>query len=79
MSISENKLKLYFGKNDVLGEPGSFGTVYKGKFNGKLDVAIRQVEKMRTQVEGSDYYYSTNGHPNVINFYYIVASHSNFT
>ena len=76
MSISE---KLNFGKNDVLGVRGSFGTVYKGKLNGKLDVAIRQVEKMRTKVEESDYYYSTNGHPNVVNFYCIVANHTKFT
>ena len=48
--------KLNFDKNDVLGARGRFGTVYKGKLNGKLDVAIKQVEKTSTRLEESDFY-----------------------
>jgi len=70
--------KLNFGKNDVLGARGRFGAVFKGQLNGKLDVAIKQVEKMKTRVEESDFYYNINGHPNVINVFCIVVSDSKF-
>ena len=70
--------KLNFGKNDGLGVRGRFGTVYKGKLNGKLDVAIKQVEKARTKVAESDFYYYTNGHQNILNFFCVVASDSKF-
>ena len=71
--------KLKFGKNDVLGVRGSFGTVYKGKLDGELDVAIKQVDKKKTRVAKSQFYYNANGHPNILNFFCLLAHDSKFT
>ena len=43
-------------KEGQQGERGSFGTVcYQGTLNGKLDVAIKQVEKAKTKIAESDF------------------------
>lgn len=71
--------KLKFGKNNVLGKLGRFGAVYKGKFEGKLDVAIKELEKKKTEVAKSQYFYNANGHPNILNFFCLVTIDSKFT
>ena len=71
--------RLHFSKKDKLGEQGRFGIVFKGKLDGKLDVAVKQVEKKKTRVPESEFYYNTNGHPNVINFFCFIASDPKFT
>ena len=70
----------FSSKTDLIHNRGRFGPVFKGKLDGKLDVAIKRVEKKKTQVAESQFYFSANGHPNVINFYCLVAAgNSKFT
>ena len=53
--------------------------MYSIIINYKLDVAVKQVEKKKTRVPESEFYYNTNGHPNVINFFCFIASDPKFT
>jgi hypothetical protein len=80
-SADQNYLpKLNFRSNsDLIKNQGRFGLVYKGKLDGKLDVAIKRVEKKKTEVAESQFYFKANGHPNMMNFYCLVAGDSIFT
>ena len=69
----------FSSKTDLIHNRGRFGLVYKGKLDDKLDVAIKRVEKKKTEVAKSQFYFSANGHPNVINFFCMVAGDSRFT
>jgi hypothetical protein len=61
-SAEQNYLpKLNFRSNsDFIKNQGRFGLVYKGKLDGKLDVAIKRVVKKKTQVAESQFYFSAN-------------------
>jgi len=61
--------QLSFSRNDVLGS-GSFGTVYKGKFKGTIDVAIKRIlrEKVTSDVE-TVVMAEIQSHPNVLRYY----------
>jgi len=69
----------YISKSGLMNNRGRFGPVFKGKLDGQLDVAVKRVAKKKTQVAQSQFFFSANGHPNVINFYCLVASDSKFT
>jgi serine/threonine-protein kinase/endoribonuclease IRE1 len=61
--------QLSFSRNDVMGS-GSFGTVYKGKFMGTIDVAIKRIlrEKVTSQVE-TVVMTQIKSHPNVLRYF----------
>ena len=67
-------LKIGYSEKDLLEEKGRFGIVFKGKLNGKLDVAVKRVEKKLTKVEDSDFFYNVNGHPNILNFFCTISA-----
>ena len=67
-------LKIGYNKKDLLEKQGRFGLVFKGKLNGKLDVAAKRVEKKLTKVEDSDFFYNVNGHPNILNFFCTISA-----
>ena len=73
-SDSSHLAQLLFSQKDELGERGRFGLVFRGKLDGKLDVAIKRVERKKTKFANSQFYYNANGHPNIINFFCLVAS-----
>ena len=71
--------KISFSTKDNFGEQGRFGSVFKGKFDGKIQVAVKRVNKMVTKVEESKFYFKVNGHPNVVNYFCIEDSDFVFT
>jgi len=78
-NADEHHSKLRFSKNDRIGEPGRFGFAYKGKLEGELSVAIKMLEKKKTRVPKTNFYYNTMGHPNILNFFcHVAESHSQF-
>ena len=79
MGSKSGEAQLNFSNKDKLGLRGRYGIVFRGKLDGKLDVAIKRVEKKKTEVAESQFYYKTNGHPNIINFFSLIASHLKFT
>ena len=69
----------FSGKTDLIKNEGRFGPVFKAKLDGKLNVAVKRVAKKKTRVAEAQFFFNTNGHPNVINFYCLVTgSDSNF-
>ena len=78
-STDEHHPKVNYRQKDAIGEPGRFGFVYKGKLEGELSVAIKMVEKKKTRVPKTNFYYNTMGHPNILNFFcHVAESHSKF-
>ena len=75
----KNLAQLGFLKKDKLGERGRFGIVFRGKLDRTLDVAVKRVEKKKTRVPETQFYYNTNGYPNVINFFCLIADNPKFT
>ena len=75
----KNLAQLDFLKKDKLGERGRFGIVFRGKLDRTLDVAVKRVEKKKTRVPETQFYYNTNGYPNVINFFCLIANNPKFT
>ena len=61
--------RVCFNKKDLLGELGHFGWVFKGKYDDRLDVAVKRVQKRVTQVEESSFFFNVNGHPNIVNYF----------
>lgn len=60
--------KLSFNRNDVIGS-GSFGHVFKGKFESAIDVAIKRIVKLDVSQFEKDVMPTIENHPNVIRFY----------
>ena len=44
-----------------------FGIVFKGKYDGLLNVAVKRGEKSLTQIEKTKIYFNVNGHQNIVN------------
>ena len=56
------------GKPNCLLGKGGFGDVYRGKFDGQVEVAVKRVDKFRTKVE-TDILRKADCHPNILRFY----------
>ena len=59
--------KLSFSRSDFLGK-GRYGSVFYGKLEGTLDVAVKRVEKRFTQVESKSLL-KADGHPNIARYF----------
>ena len=60
--------ELFFNREDVLGH-GSFGHVYRGKFKGEIDVAIKRIVKFEVNKFERDFMPTIENHPNIIHFF----------
>ena len=69
--------KLSFSRGDFIGR-GRYGTVFRGKLEGSLNVAIKRLEKRFTQVE-SHSLLKADGHPNIIRYFSTEESDIEFT
>ena len=70
--------KISYNLEDLLGERGRFGIVFKGKYDGLLDVAVKRVEKSLTQIEETKFYFNVNGHQNIVNYFCTEVSDLDF-
>ena len=62
--------KLSFKLTDCLvGPAGRFGKIYKGLYKNVVNVAIKKLDKERSQVV-SDLYLKADDHPNIVHWYY---------
>jgi len=73
----ENVGELSFSRADCLGS-GRFGKVFTGKLNNDMKVAIKRMEKEKTQVD-SILLLKARSHPNIIDFYVTDESDIEFT
>jgi len=60
--------ELFFNREDVLGR-GSFGHVYRGKFKGAIDVAVKRIVKFEVNKFERDLMPTIENHPNIIHFF----------
>ena len=73
--IEIGKLRYCFCDQCHLGQ-GTYGTVFKGRFESKVDVAVKRVDKFLTRVE-VDILRMVDGHANIVGFY-CVEENSDF-
>ena len=59
--------KISFCRSDFLGR-GRFGSVFKGKLNNTLDIAVKRVEKRIAHIEANAFF-RADGHSNIIRHY----------
>lgn len=59
--------KVSFSRSDFLGR-GRFGSVFRGKLNNTLDIAVKRVEKRLVHIE-ADTFFRADGHANIIRHY----------
>ena len=62
--------ELSYNRQDVLGK-GAFGTVYRGKFQGTIDVAIKRLLKPLTNDFEKEIFPSIPHHPNIVRFFHV--------
>ena len=55
-------------ENCCLGK-GSYGVVFRGKYQTKVDVAVKRVDKLTRQVE-LEVLRKVEGHPNILKLYH---------
>ena len=60
--------KLSFNRKDVIGN-GSFGHVFKGKFENTTDVAIKRIVKLDVSQFEKDVMPTLESHPNILRFF----------
>ena len=73
----ENVGQLSFRRSDCLGS-GRFGKVFTGKFINDMEVAIKRMEKEKTQVD-LILLLKARKHPNIIDYYTTEESDVEFT
>ena len=57
-----------FNREDVLGN-GSFAIVFRGKYEGSIDVAIKRIVKFEVNKFERDFMPTIENHPNIIHFF----------